>query len=89
MEGRLAEGVDHAGRGGDRRRGAVADAEDHPGLGEEVPHPVRALAVLGDHVVAAVARGEPDLDLVRPAGAPAGRGQVQELNLSLAATIAR
>src|SRR5918997_2309787 len=45
----------------------------------EVLHPVRAVAVAGEHVEGVVLDGEPDLDLVRPAAHPPDGSKVAEV----------
>src|ERR671910_3877486 len=55
----------------------------------EVLHPVRAVAVAGEHVEGVVLDGEPDLDLVRPAAHPPDGSKVAEVLVREAPRVGR
>src|ERR671921_624040 len=55
----------------------------------EVLHPVRAVAVAGEHVEGVVLDGEPDLDLVRPAAHPPDGSKVAEVLVCEAPRVGR
>src|SRR5919108_3367674 len=61
----LARVVDDSRRRVELLSAPIADADAHTGIGSNVPHPVCTIAMLGDHVEAIAALGEPDLDLAR------------------------
>src|SRR5204862_20589 len=60
-----------------RAKALAADPDAGGRIRDEILHPPGAPAMLGDHVVAFAEPREPDLDLAREPGAPAGRREVE------------
>jgi hypothetical protein len=56
----------------------VGHANPYIGKGLEIPQPLRG-GVLGDHVIATVELGEPDLNLTRESALAAASGEIKIL----------
>lgn len=59
----------------------VADSDLTGRFGENVPHPLRFVPVLGENVEAALGLHEPDLNFPAKARLPASRGQVENVGI--------
>ena len=56
----------------------LGDTHGRGGVGDQVPHPIRAVAAAGDEIQRPVDRREPDLDPVGPSAPPPDRGEVAD-----------